>query len=492
MLSRITLRLPNFSCFLLAPLFFSSATLAQDFQHLLFEPSLLNDQPASTATAGSSAAPSMAAALPATAVGTTMALKEFLADQGDPSSGQLNTINADIANYKKVIQDLELEGGVYEAKLSEELLALASLYQKSGALAEAQEILNRAAYIARVNNGLYDASQIPLLKKVIENYVELGDLLAADQQQEALFYMQRKLYGDTSAELLPGLKYFAEWNVFVATTNIVPPPVAEDGKPGASPIVDMMSFQFQHLVDAQNLYDRMAQIFIASPGFDETHLAEAEKQILVIAHLFATRFNTYIGSFEMANFSGFSAQSPTESSLLRRNDLSYRTGTDILQGRVTRLQEQSAPDPQKIGKAKIELADWLLVFSRRLTALDLLEETYRELTEASAPQDLLDLLFNPAVPQQIPAFLNTPYSRASLGIPEEAALQYRGYIDMEFKVNRFGIPFAMTVLGTSPETDEEITARLLNHIRYSQFRPRLQEGVAKNDDRFELRYHYTY
>jgi hypothetical protein len=122
----------------------------------------------------------------------------------------------------------------------------------------------------------------------------------------------------------------------------------------------------------------------------------------------------------------------------------------------------------------------------------MLEETYRELSEASMPQDQLEQLFNPALPQQVPTFLDIRYSRGALGIPEEAALQYKGYIDMEFDVNRFGIPSSITVLGMSPDTDEAIKDRLINHIRYSQFRPRLQDGTVKNDDQFRLRFHYTY
>ena len=50
--------------------------------------------------------------------------------------------------------------------------------------------------------------------RVIENYVQLGDLLAADRQQKPCF-MQQRLY-EMQPELLPGLTYFAEWNLFAA------------------------------------------------------------------------------------------------------------------------------------------------------------------------------------------------------------------------------------------------------------------------------------
>ena len=48
----------------------------------------------------------------------------------------MSAINNDIAGYKKVIVDLEQKGGAYEASLSEELLSLASLYQKTVSIAK--------------------------------------------------------------------------------------------------------------------------------------------------------------------------------------------------------------------------------------------------------------------------------------------------------------------------------------------------------------------
>jgi hypothetical protein len=419
-------------------------------------------------------------------------LEEFLHDAGNTPENQLETINSDIANYKKVILDLEQKGGAYEAGLSEELLALASLYQKTGEFGEAQKILNRAAHIARVNNGLFDAAQIPLLKKVIDNYVQLGDLAAADEQQAALFYMQKKLYGESSPELLPGLKYFAEWNLFAATTNIGPPPVTES-ESGEKPIVDIATFQFEHLVAAEALYDHMAKIVMKHPDLDDTHLAQAENQLLAISHLFATRYNPYITSFDVPSFSGFSSSlSPVGGSFLGSNDMGYRNGIDILEARVERLQKQPTPDARKLAEAKIALADWLLVFDRRVTALEELEEIYQDLVDAAVAEHDLNALLNPAIPEEIPKFRNYRYSRASLGIPEDLNLQYKGYVDVEFHVNRAGRASSITILGTSPDTDDEIPNRLVNHLRYAQLRPRVQAGSVKTEDLYQLRYHYTY
>jgi hypothetical protein len=477
----------------LAPAFFSSVVLAQpgnELQYLLFDASPLSDSVALPATGNKDTPSEFSAETDQSIIEATLTSGELVGARQQIPADQMTAVADDIARYKKVILDLEQKGGAYEAGLSEELLALASLYQKTGEYREAQTILNRAAHIARVNNGLFDASQIPLLQKVIENYVLLGDVLAADRQQEALFYMQQRLYANDSPDLLPGLKYFAEWNLFAATTNITPPPVTEDNEGDEKPVIDMAVFQFEHLVKAQNLYDQIAQILIRNPDVDQTSLDDAENKVLMISHRFATRYNGYIGGFD-PGFSGFSSTS--NGSFLRRNDFGYRSGTDILQSRIKRLQEQRAPDLHKLAKARIDLADWLLISNRRMAALDLLEESRQQMIDAAVSAAELNALFHPLLPQEIPTFLIPGYSRADLGIPDEALVKYRGFVDLEFDVNRFGSPSSIRVLGTSPDTDEEIPAHLVNYIRYSQFRPRLQDdGSVKNSDQYQLRYHYSY
>lgn len=485
-------KLLSVASILLVPALFSPMTLAQpgnELQYLIFEASALEDT-AALPVAVDQDAPSQVDPSTSQPAEATLTSGELVRAMRVPTADQMATIDSDIANYKKVIIDLEQKGGAYEAGLSEELLALASLYQKTGEFREAQTVLNRAAHIARVNNGLFDASQIPLLQRVIENYIELGDLLTADQQQEALFYMQRKLYQNGSPELVPGLKYFAEWNLFAATTRITPPPATEDSEPNEQPKIDLALFQFEHLVRAQNLYDEIAQILLRNPGVNDPYLADAENKVLFISHIFATRYNGYVSSFDTATLSGFGSSS--DGSFLRRNDFGYRTGTDILQSRIARLQNQPVPDLHRLAKAKIELADWLLISSRRMTAVELLEETHQQMAAAAVTSAELEELFNPPLPQEIPTFLTPGYSRADLGIPEEASLKYTGYVDLEFNVNRFGHPSAINVLGVSPDTDEEIPAHLVKYIRYSQFRPRLEGGIVKNTDAYQLRYHYSY
>ncbi len=461
MLSKASPGVLTFARVLLAPLCFScSLTQAaeKNYQYLLFEPSVLNEQH----DVANNVAPPIAGQEPAFAelapgpstvgdqqdfsethglaeqhgtvahavqdANAALTIEEVIAAQGNAPADQLGAIERDIAEYKKVIAELEQQGGAYEAKLSEELLSLASLYQKTGEYAEAQKILNRAAHIARINNGLFDESQIPVIKRVIQNYVELGDILAADRQQAALFYMQKKIHGDSAPGLLPGLQYFADWNLFAATTNITPPPASEDTEADGKPVVDLVTFQFERLITAQSIYEGMRQMLLRNPGYSEIDIAEVEEQQLIILHLFATRYGPYVPTLD-GNIAAFSTFSNDEWPSRGFNN-GYRTGIDILESRIDRLQRQSPVDIQQIADAKIQLSDWLLLFERRTTALTLLEETYQELQAVSASEDELNEFLAPPLPRHIPRFLHHRYTRAWLGLPDEVPLQYKGYVDL--------------------------------------------------------------
>src|SRR5690606_1720281 len=107
-------------------------------------------------------------------------------------------IASSITRYERSVARFELAGGPYETRLSEELLALGSLYQRAGEHEKALGIFERASHINRVNGGLFSLEQIPIIEKTIETYLARGDLVSADAQQEYLFYLQRKNYGDRS------------------------------------------------------------------------------------------------------------------------------------------------------------------------------------------------------------------------------------------------------------------------------------------------------
>ena len=89
----------------------------------------------------------------------------------------------DAASYQFYITDLESRYGPYAPGLSEQLLGLGSVYQKQGLHEEAAAVFKRGVHVARINDGLYSSSQIPLLQGLIQSLVAMGEYEGADERQ---------------------------------------------------------------------------------------------------------------------------------------------------------------------------------------------------------------------------------------------------------------------------------------------------------------------
>jgi hypothetical protein len=202
----LTVTFFSFFCVFFIPTSF--AQVDTSLQNLIFEPVLISVEPLSSELDDQPPTNPIVTEITTLPIGDGVEVDEWLASQNrNAVAGSPESLQADIDNFEKAIATLELDGGPFNVMLSEVLLGLANAYQQAASYDQAQLILDRAAYINRVNYGLYNTAQIPFLKRSIENHLLMGDILAADQQHEYLFYIQNKLHEDSSVEILPALDY---------------------------------------------------------------------------------------------------------------------------------------------------------------------------------------------------------------------------------------------------------------------------------------------
>lgn len=408
-------------------------------------------------------------------------------------------LESDIARYESAITALELSGGPYDPRLDQELLALGSLYQQAGQYSKALGILEQAIHINRVNNGLFNLGQIPIIEKSIENHLARGDLVAADAQHEYLFYLQRKSLGDESVDLLPALTRFAEWNVFAFNARpqllALPVPQEEDAETTEEPVIttleNLQNFRTRRLINAQNIYQAIIQILVNNFGSQDPRLVEFEKQLALTNYFFATTFDA-LADAGPATTMGSNSMMPYETSDVAGNSLGYRQGKEALERRIRYLEERTNTPALELARARIDLGDWLLRFRKRSGALEEYERGYQELQAAGLEQATIDALFKPPLPVLVPSFLVHPYSRAALDIPPDLALEYKGHIDVEFSINRFGSTGSIRVLGKSASADDTIESRLLRNLRRNSYRPRHDNGVVRDNDTLQVRYYFTW
>ena len=130
--------------------------------------------------------------------------------EADPGFGQrLESIR----EYNLTLAEIELNGGVWDRQLIEELTALGSLQQQQGYHPDAIETFGRAIHVKRINTGLHTLEQIPAVEQLIESYMALGDWEQADLYNNYLFYLQQKAYCPDEPRIITVLDSLAKWNI---------------------------------------------------------------------------------------------------------------------------------------------------------------------------------------------------------------------------------------------------------------------------------------
>jgi tetratricopeptide (TPR) repeat protein len=373
-----------------------------------------------------------------------------------------------IVEYQQSILSQVLENGPYDESLAEDLLALGDIYQQQGDSEEALNTYSEALYIKRLNDGLYSPTQGPILGQIVASHLSNGDLRAANEQQEYAFYLQSKMYSPRSPEMLPALEVFANWNIFAfgMTQGILPTEYQGDFSPGSGFYhpVERQYFERKSIRSARNTYLSMSEILLDNYGSNDRRLLEVQERLAMVNYLIAGTIDP----------------------------IGHRDGRKALQRRVDYLREMDNASSQELATALAELGDWDMIFRRRSSALAL----YEEANQTFRPLDMLDEgadgLIRPRLPVSIPAFLAMPYSRAANEVPEGLVLDYKGYIDVEFLVNRYGRTASLEVLGMSEQTAPTVETILVTQLRRAQFRPGVIDGELGKATPYKLRYYYTY
>lgn len=459
---------------------------AQELDYLLFDPVPLAAQPAPDGS-------TQFTELAPPPQGQPLELQQWLAANLPESQISSETPEESIRRQEQLVQEIEINEGPFSPRLPQQLQALGTALQASGDYEAAQKHFEQAMYVTRVNHGLFSDTQIPFVQQSINNQLRQGKLFAADEQQRYLFYLNQKNHGDDSAALLPALEDFAEWNIFAFNAPVTMPALSPEGEAVEASAVDEAMFRVERLINAQHIYWSIAQILVANFGMSDPRLLDAEKRIAMTNYFFATTIATDAETLNLgtANL----PTTPTATGLAPApllGNMGYRQGREALERRISYMQEMEQVAPEDLLRANLDLADWMLYFSRqRMKGIELYEQLHADFAQTLAPETL-DAVLSPAYPEQLPSFIKPAWSRAALGLPQDQALQYKGHIDVEFALNRFGKTTTVKVLDRSDPEAKLVEQRLLRSLRRAQFRPRFHDGQLRLDDTLQVRYYYTW
>ncbi len=460
-----------------------------------------------------------------------------------PPLSEADESNTDYLSLLETIRSYEAEvdrihqssNNPYNYELLEQYMSLGDAHHELGRYEEAITYYDNALQIMKVQNGLHSIDQLTITEKVIQSYLAMGDLEKGTRWHEYEHYLHLHNYEPGSREMVLASNELADWyistffmenlqsqylnglrmSVLPEQERIANPLVAEQmawsnefnriSRESPTAYVDpnmeaifngtIQDLTPREVEDARlllvgEMYEDSQQAIYDSESPDIDSIAQIARRIAGLS--FITKQEQ---DYERINYSFIPNYSDSRIEEFRnsqqRLDHSYETGRRALRYIVNIMRTVEAP-PRMVASALIELADWNLAYGKIQAARDFYEEAYEELISAGFTMRQIDSSLNLAVPRQIPRSATHRFTRRSSGLPVDAELDYRGYIDLSFEVDSLGN--AQEVVFTRNDNPEyrQLERVITDYLKTAKFRPHFDNGELVSQGRVELRYYYSY
>lgn len=109
--------------------------------------------------------------------------------------------------------------GPYDVSLAELQRDLGRIYLELGEYESATDVLQQALQLLRIDRGLYDAGQIPVLEQLVASYRGQSDWDKVDDYQHLVFSLQTRAYEPDSPEFADAVLAMGDWQVVSSRAN---------------------------------------------------------------------------------------------------------------------------------------------------------------------------------------------------------------------------------------------------------------------------------
>lgn len=385
----------------------------------------------------------------------------------DPDGNITAEARRSISQYQQTIDALQRTHGVYHDQLSEQLLGLGLVYRNQGQHEQAIEVLKRSLHINRINNGLHNTSQLPILELIIETNTALSDWQALDKNYYYLYWVHLRNYGNEDPRLLPIIDRLGRWHINAYQ-------------------LQSDELLFRHLLDANALYKNAVAIIETHYGQFDPRLIDPLYAIALTNYQMAAYASNLENSDDIrSSFTGnrhrrrLSEQEIVQQNLLAN---SYRTGKRAMT-RIIDIYESNPQLPSDShALALIHLGDWHQLFNKRTTAMMNYQQAYAFLSEHQTDTLDIDKLF--ARPRTLPAIqLPLPYKNKQDNKNKPSVL-------VSFNVTKTGRARNIQIIESDPADDASLQRRAKKSVKLTRFRPRLENGKPVETTDVSIRYIY--
>jgi tetratricopeptide (TPR) repeat protein len=329
--------------------------------------------------------------------------------------------------YKQQIARLESEYGAYDARLGEQLLSQGRVYQQLKDHTRALEALKRAHHIKRVNDGLQNLGQVPILQNITESNIALRDWDAVDQNFDQLLWIYRRNYADGDPELLKIYDQAGRWKIQAYRDGLLKS-------------------------DAYTPVSEAAYLFSKAITLTEQRVGQRDPRLIDLLYGDALA----------------RAQDEKYLDMERR----FFAAPKSLERIVSIHNAHPELPPDSRAEALTHLGDWYLMRGSTNTALEHYQQAWQLLQGAPDGRKKLESLFS--TPVALPALrLSIPSVDKEIA-PENPA----EFVTVTFDVSKNGRVHNARITEQSPNAISSARRRALESLRGNRFRPRLENGVA--------------
>jgi tetratricopeptide (TPR) repeat protein len=404
---------------------------------------------------------------------------------------------ADIERYLAVVGESEATAGPYSDQLREDLFSAGQLYQELDMHDQALRMFERTLGVSRINHGLEELDQVPILEAMAQSYLARKELSKADGMMESALNIQKKVYGENSIELVPALLKQGEWNtsafmerssILISIPRMNVQNFLTDPRNFIQPQEDIRNTPLFKLYQARVNYLNALRNLVNAHAYDHPDLLPLERELLTNFFLHMHRENIlYEPDFYLTRKKTKTTSRLNQNAIEMMTSENYDLGRQAHKRSLTYLMNNPAVDGASLAQAMLEEADWDVLFQRKTVGFD----KYKALLEFFAVNPALheeaQAVLYPEVPVILPTYLPPPNSREKLGIKPDAEVHFFGYIDVSFALTKYGKARSIKILGKSGEITRNIEIRMNQYLRKLQYRPLFSE-LGINTDTIRLRY----
>lgn len=310
-----------------------------------------------------------------------------------------------------------------------------------------------ARHLARVNYGLFDARQIPIVYREADALEKIGDLASSGQREEYAFEILRKLYGASDTRLLQPIYRLARF--YLDTYNILA---------------------------ARALYERAVAIHEENGNGMTTEAIHALSGI-ALSHRLERFPPFYVSNPDNNTFEG--PRAGLRSDDIQSQQISFNNfpaGERALQKIVQIRQSQEPEDKPATLTAMLELADWHQMFGRKRDAATLYTHIFEQMAQAGEDADAF--FADPAL-LYFPRPENPKPPAAS-----QRASQQTGLVTLQFDIAPNGRIRRLQTLESQPP--KLMDFRVRRSMRSALYRPRLIAGTPVEAEAQTYTHEFSY